>query len=53
MKLVRKKYEFTDKNGDKKIGYNYTLILDNGFSVVVKPAFKDSYKILFYSSVEE
>lgn len=53
MKLIRIKYDFTDKNGDKKNGYNYELQLDNGFKVLIKPAFKESYKILFYSSTEE
>lgn len=46
MKLLKKKIEFTTKEGEKKSGYNFYIEFDNGRRVCIKNSFKDDYKLL-------
>ena len=53
MELLRKKVNYTDKNGKEKTVYNFYLKLDSGHFVAIKNTFKEGYLPLVFASVDK
>lgn len=50
MKLLRKKITYNNTKGEKKVGYNFYIQLDNGYLIPVKNTFKEGYLPMVFSA---
>ena len=51
-RVIRRKVNFTGKDGKEHYNYNFYLVVGNGL-VAIKPCFKEDARLLYFCSEEE